>query len=331
MFAGAGIALAIAGVFSFLILPLFKLGQHLCELKASGDLSLAKLSCRVSLLVAGLVALLFLLPAELRRTSPGIVEYDPPSILRAPAKGFVDEVRVDEGDHVEQGQVIAVLRNDELQVKLQSLKIQLEQSMQLLRAARWVNDSSKAEEEQTNIASLRTQLEEMESQMQSLVICAPHSGKVVARGLKLLKGRYVDRGTEMGAIGNESSKRIKVSVSEWEASRSDEWRQKSVRIAFAGAFSWNAQVSHLESRASDHPADPSLTAVAGGYLPVREQPGAEEPVLIEPRVNAYIALGPKRSRSLLCGQRCHVLLSCWQQSLGGWILSKVREFSVSAI
>ena len=320
LFAGAGIVIAIIGFISFAVLPLVKLAGYLWSLYRAGTLDAGRLAMRVGLLAGTLGALLFVLPSEIRRTTPGIVEYDPPSVLRSNADGFVEEVLVADGERVSEGQPLIVLGNEELRIELETLEKSLAQAEQQMRSARWNNDSALLEEVRAEAIGLEQQVEELRLQFDGLVIRAPHSGKVVSRKIRGLVGTFVKRGEELGAVGNEDAKRVKISLSSWEASRAQEWASTPIRISVPGSWSWTSTLTRIEKRASEIPADPSLTAVGGGILAVREKEGADGPVLIEPRVNAYISLSPDRSRNLFSGQRCAVRLSCWRQSIGGAIV-----------
>lgn len=319
LFSGAGIVLAIAGVFSFILLPGFRIILALREQGLTEPLSWPRMMLRVGLLASAGVAILFLLPADWQRTCPGVVEYDPPAIVRAPTDGFVAELYVEDGEAVKAGQPILRLQNDDLAVKLLELKTLLKQEQLRMRAARWTNDSSKLQEATTNIQSVEEQLVELEVDISQLVVRAPHDGKVAVRALATLLGRHLERGQEIGAVGDEASKRVKISIGEWQASRSEQWLDTPVKIAVPGSWSWTSSVTRMDSRASEKLPHISLTAAGGGSLAVREKEGYEEPVLVQPRVNVYVSLDRERSQQLSCGQRCAARLACTGQSLGGQI------------
>ena len=315
LFAGAGVVMAIAGFVAFAVLPLLKLLGHLVALYRAQQLQAGRLLLRVSLLSGIVVGSSFLLPAEIARMSPGIVEYDPPSLLKAPADGFLETIHVDDGQEVVEGQPLFSLRNDELNLKLARLATELAKVEQQVRSARWATDSSKLGEFQSERNGLEQQIAEVQIQVKSLQVCAPCSGKVVSRQLKNRLGTYVHQGEEIGAIGRESSKRIKVSLSTWDASQHEQWKHQPARIVTNGKYSWTATISRLESRASEQLAHESLSAANGGSLPVVVKDDPDAPVLCEPRVNGFVTLDSTRSTRLQCGQRCSVGIRCSQKSL----------------
>lgn len=323
---GAGVLLAIAGGFCFLLLPLYQLARSLMLRRQQGELRLSVLAARVTLIVGLGFSTLFLVPAEFRRTVPGIVEYNPPAVLRPASDGFVEQVLVRNGEEVEEGQALLVMRNEDLLLELWSCESQLSQVEQEIRSARWKGDESLLKQAATRRNGLQQKAATLQEQVDGLTVRAPYSGRVVARNFAMLEGTFLEQGVEIGAIGNESRKRLKLSLGTWEASRSGSWLDIPVKILVAGHSSWSEKLERLESRATEKPADPSLTAEHGGPLAVRIDKQSKEPVLLEPRVAAFVPLSPSISRSLLCGQRCSARISCTRQTIGGRVLELLSDY-----
>ncbi|MEM8736200.1 MAG: efflux RND transporter periplasmic adaptor subunit, partial [Planctomycetota bacterium] len=295
--------------------PLFKLVRFLLNLQHEDGFDWPRLAVRLTTVCLLLIATLFMLPADVGRTAPGIVEFDPPSTVRAPVVGFIAEVFVENGQSLEQGQPILRIENDELVRELSSVRTQLEQAKQNARAARWDADSSKLGELNAELSALEAKAAELTKQVDGLLVKAPGPGKLLARNIENRIGVFVEEGQELASIGNRSKKRLKISLPVWDANRVDQWCDAPIRISIAGKSSWLESLSRIETRASDRPADPSITAVGGGSLPVLQSDSEEEPTLTEPRVNAYICLDAPTSDDLQCGQRCYVRLSGWRRSL----------------
>ena len=325
MFAGFGVALAIAGAVSFIAVPIGKLVVNLWQIHQESGLALGKLGMRLGAICCLIVGTLFALPAELERTAPGIVEYNPPSILRAPASGFLTEVFVNDGEPVEIGQPIARLRNEDLQLEVLALRTKLELTQKQLRTARWENELSEVDEGLAEIGALQSQLRELESKVDRLLICAPHSGRLVARNFGQRIGTYLDEGDEIAAVGDECRKRLKVSIGSWDASRIESWEDRPLNVRVTGLPTWQETLSRIETRASETPPDPTLTAANGGTLPVMQKEGEDSPVLTSPRLNAYVELSSDRSQALTCGQRCFVGLNGPRQSIAGYLQATIAK------
>lgn len=320
---GAGIILAVVGVYIYYVQPAARFVMHLHELWTARELYVARLIARLCLLGLVLLGPVLLFPMELAMTAPGIIEYDPPCVLRAPCDGFVEEIFVGDGELVAQGQPIARLRNEQLDIELSGLRRDLARVEQLARSARWRGNSSELKEVQSESASIVEQLVELEHQLGASLMEAPVAGRITARRLADLQGTYVRRGDEIVAIGQEHSKRAKVSLTQWEAAQHRDWGSQPVLLSVQGLAVQRVHLSHLESRASDQPAHLALTVVGGGRLAVLKRDDSH--VLCEPRINGYITLSESYSREVRCGQRCYVRLDCWRQSLGYWLWSKLLQ------
>ncbi|TWU28951.1 efflux RND transporter periplasmic adaptor subunit [Novipirellula artificiosorum] len=314
-FHGAGLVIAAAGLISFILLPLYRLGVHLVSLKQSGDLYPTRLLLRLGILFAAILPLTFVIPTDLQMTTPAIVQYDPPLVVRAPLDGFVDQVHVLDGETVTDGQPLVTLRNDDLVQSLGLLQKEIAQMELAVRSARWNGDTSLLGDSQSQLIGLREQVEAKQQELDSLVVRAPGGGRVVARQLAWQLGCYVHQGDELGAIGVEQQKRLKISLSQREASRHEGLSTNPVLVVMAGQPSWMAQISHVESRASVSIPDESLIAINGGNLPVLKTE-TEELLLSEPRINAFISLTAEQSQVLRCGQRAFVRIKHRHATLG---------------
>lgn len=325
LFAGAGIAIAIAGGFAFVVQPLILLAHRLIAMFLAGELLLGRLLARLCLISSTLALLIFVVPADWPRATPGVVEYDPPVVLRAPVNGFVETVLVQDGQTVVPNQPIVVLRNDDLVHELSQLRKQLAQAEQNSRSARWTNDSSKLDKAQAEIVGLQQQIRELDARVSGLIIRAPRGGKLVSRQLQSLPGTYLKQGEQCAEIGNEASKRLKISLSAWDASHYQDWKDRPIYVFIPAVPSWKAGLSHIESRASTVPPDLALTATHGGSLPMIKTDENRDPVLCEPRVNAYIALDAQQSLAVRCGQRGYVRTGCNRQSIGQLLWSYLES------
>ncbi len=98
-------------------------------------------------------------------------------------------------------------------------------------------------------------------------------------------------------------------------------RTISERILVLGHSNWSEKLERLESRATEKPADPSLTTEYSGPLGVKMEKQSKEPVLLEQRQTAFAPLRPSKSKLSLCGQRCSAGISCTRQTVSGRVLN----------
>jgi putative peptide zinc metalloprotease protein len=322
LFKGAGIIIALVGIFSFVINPIISLAKLLKKLHGEAQLSLGRLTLRLGLLAILAIGPLWLIPADLTWTAPAIVQYDPPAVLRSGTAGFIIELHVQDGETVTTGQPIVTLRNDDLELELAGLRKELAQIEQQILAAQWQADSSKLGDANSRKAGLMEQVEALQNQVDSLVIISPITGTLVARNLHLLVGTYVKAGHELAVVGSEDAKRLKVSITQREAKQANDWIHQPLRIVVNHQPTINAKMRRLETRADNIPPDDALLAVNGGPLATISTPD-EKLHLSEPRVSGHIPLTPTQALQLRTGQRAYVSISSCQQSLGSYLYEKL--------
>jgi multidrug efflux pump subunit AcrA (membrane-fusion protein) len=330
LFYGAGVILAVAGTLVFFALPAARFARSLVALHRQRDLLLWKLSARLGLFVVFLLGMMFILPADFRSTVPAIVEYDPPTYVRAMSEGFVERVYVVDGEVVELGQPIVRLANEQLLLQLETSRVELASTQQEIRSARWNGQPSLLADAQLRLTSLESQIKELEKRVEGLTVRAKRGGRVLGRDLADRVGSWVRRGEELAVIGNESSKRLKLVLNQKDASSRREWSKRPLSVTVLGVPGWAGRISHFDERASRAvPAD-ELIATNGGRLAVqRVEPGeASQPEdelfeLTEPHLCGYVPLAPSHSQILQVGQRAYVRIARRHISIAEWLYRKV--------
>jgi multidrug efflux pump subunit AcrA (membrane-fusion protein) len=257
----------------------------------------------------------FVVPIEPFASVPAVVEYDPPTILRASADGFVTEVHVADGQFVTANQPIATLQNDQLELRLSALDTSLAHAKQRARSGRWTQESSKVRDAEAQAIALQQQRDELVRQLDELVVRAPRDGRVVGRRVHQLVGVYLKQGAEIAAIGEENRKRLKISLNQTDASSSDVWVDSLLQARADGLEPWTIRISQMDSRATRIPAAPALLAVNGGPLSVEQtKEGGFE--WCEPRVSALAQVSEHQSLQIRCGQSCGVTLGVNRKTIG---------------
>ena len=125
IFHGAGLLLAIVAAAWWYVAPAVRMVRWLFGSRAAERPNRGRAAV---VTVGGASLAMFILlwtPASLPPTAPAIVEYAPPTILRARTPGFVERIYVVDGEQVKRDQLLCVLRNDELQLEVASLESQL--------------------------------------------------------------------------------------------------------------------------------------------------------------------------------------------------------------
>ncbi|HEV7402551.1 MAG TPA: HlyD family efflux transporter periplasmic adaptor subunit [Chthoniobacteraceae bacterium] len=269
---GGGLALAAVAAIAWLALPLARFGTALAtEVGHAGRW--LKVAARLAVL-AGATAAVVLVPWERSVSAPGIVEMAEALPLRADCPGFVETVRVRDGQEVAAGDLLVSLRNDEAAAQLTRARLDLMQQELRARLAYTREDVAAFQSEEAKAESLRRTVAEKSTYLKTLEIRAPFAGRVTNRRLANLSGTWFSAGQEVLRIGQAGAD-VKLAVSEGDAAwfRGSLGKAAEVRVDGRGAAG-RATLIRMEGRATREITEPALTAIAGGPLPLRR---AEEP------------------------------------------------------
>ncbi len=214
--------------------------------------------------------------------------------------------------------MLFTLSSDELYLEQSRLQALLLQAQLRVRAARWAADANKLGEANSDLQCLSDQLGEVQLQLDKCSIRAATSEYSWLGRVADLNGVIVKKGQELGELGSEGSKRVKVSAGQWESSRitANRWSRSSVALSRPIV----STLTLCDARLTTQLPDESMRADAGGQLPLEVKADGTLS-LIEQRATAYVALTPQQSLSFAAGQRVGVLLDCERQCLG----SRLRQ------
>lgn len=324
MFHGAGIAIAFLAILTWVAVPIGRFVTSLNYARQWRRLLWRRL-CILSGILAGAVVLLFVaIPWPGACVAPAVVDHTQPQVVRAESAGFVREVCVAAGDFVEQGQVLAVLENKQLQFELDDLRLNLEQSSLLCRMNETRHKLAESQAERDRIAEWNQRISEKEAQIAQLTIRAARQGNVVGRDLETLLGKFLHQGDQILIIGEEGKKQLQLSVSQDDLEAFAARIGHGIKVQVAGMTPWSATLTMLEPQAELHPKLLSLCAVHGGPIPVRERKAdagtnADESKCYEflaPRFGGSVELSDSQSRQLHSGQLATVWFRPHNETVG---------------
>lgn len=316
MFHGAGIVVAAAGVLLWFGRPILQLTRKLWQLSRLDPKKSLRATVLATASAAALGAFLFLTPWPAGATAPGILDHQDLAVVRAETPGFVRKIHVADGEEVSQGQLLIELENEELANEVADIRVAIQQSD--IRRSQFIrsHETASVQVETENHASLKKRLAEKLQQAESLTVRAPVAGRVMSRLLVWAEGTYAQPGTELVAIGDDSCKELRVSISQDDArwletatKQADGEAAIDVRLRSAGIT--KGTVRRILPGATRTPLHESLTAPAGGPLAVKANSDSDSPselVLTEPRVTAVIDLPSDVAARIPAGSFGHVWL-----------------------
>ena len=328
-FEGAGIALAAGAVFAWFVQPLWR-GLRFVLLGSRFERPnrvrfLAITTCAA----ASLAWMLTSVTAWHSISLPGVVESVDAAIVRAESPGFVEEVCVESGQAVREGDLLVRLSNHELETQRRQLVVEIERSELRSRTFQQVGELAARRAEDDNREGLRTKLAELDRSCDLLLVRAPRAGLVSASDLQSLLGSYVSPGRELLVIGNPDEKEIRVLVSQeqFEAASLSLDRVVHVRLIDDG-LATTGTLHKLEPRATTRSPHPALCAGAGGPIATKiassgsAARNCDSQELLEPHVIGYVSLDRAASQLLGSGQLATVRIAESPRPLGHWLLER---------
>ena len=300
---GAGVVLAGIGIAMWIRPQLKRLTLAIHKRWGTDRRSLLRASLSFILSLGLLTASWRYAPAPFPVSAPGVIEYSGDVQMRSEFDAFVDEIHVGDGDEVCVGDLLLVLRNDDVTRKYKELKIAMEQA----RLREWIaideGNVPEAHVQSRNVEALQRQFAQIRRQFDSQFLRAPIDGKVVRRGLANQIGSFVNEGSLLLSIGREQEKEVVVSVSQDDFDRVVDHVGSNVPIHLGG-FAWQEGLfAKLEPRASTALSAECLAANEGGPLAVESialDPNASEnkPTvqLVTPRFRGVVAIAPDAGR-----------------------------------
>ncbi len=332
LFHGAGIVLAGVALVLWLGLPAMSFIRYLFFGKPGERPSRLRFCCTAGSAVTTFVAVFGFVPWPGARNAPAVVEYSPHTVVRAFSAGFVREIYVHDGQQVSKCQPLLMLESRELKRELADLDLQIRQSTIRSQRHEQKGEIAQKQAEAKNREALVTQHSEKSSQIEQLTIRATHAGSVVRRNLAEIRDTYFNEGDEILAIGDESQKELRVSLSQDDLEAFTRLSGASVQIDILRLPLWQARVRTVIPRATPTLTHPALAAANGGPLPVKpvnrrtdnSRSGTHE--LLVPRFSAIVPLTASYSAILHSGQLATITYRPCHESIGEHLYQTVSQW-----
>lgn len=284
-------------------------------------------------LVAGLFALLALVPVPDRVRAPGVVEASNFRDLNSETAGFLVERISAPGQAVAAGQALIRLQAPELELEQRAAEMQLLQVQALLRRAEseMVADLAPLREQAEVIAAT---LADLRHRREALVVRAPIAGVWVAPEVEASLGQWIPRGTALGTVVDASSFRF-VAVLPQVATHLFGATIARAEIRVSGQENLNRQAERVQVIPFQHGVlpSPALGWAGGGEIAVApEDPRgltATEPFFL---IRAAFVSAPEQGPELVHGRSGTMritlgslpLLWQWERSVRQFLQQRYR-------
>lgn len=216
-FGGVSLGIIVIGVGLMVLAPVHRFLQNFSKRGRLPDMRPSRVVLTVSLIVGAFVVF-FLVPLPQKVRGLALIQADPDQVRRVDVPetgGFLEHVQIKDGQTVKKGDILAVLANPKLEIRLrlneaeQGLKRQ-QQNAQVAELSDTQPGEDAGFESLQGEVELQTLIQEHEAlraQKDRLVLRAPTDGVVMGLLPVEEKGRWLEKSTELCRIGNPSSLR----------------------------------------------------------------------------------------------------------------------------
>jgi putative peptide zinc metalloprotease protein len=316
-----GILLALGTVFSFTVLPLWKLARYLASPR------LGRHRRRAVLVTCGSFATVLLLlgawPMASRFRAPGVLHAEEYSQVFTSTPGVVREVLSRTGERVKKGQPLLRLESRELELELDAARAELARAIAEEERALTRNAA-----ELVPIRSRRgvseKRVRRIEEQLRGLVVVAAHDGRWVSQRIAQTVGQWFPRGQRIGEIVQDAEFRFTAVISQDDAANlfSGGIRDSEVRIRGQAAQTVRVSAVRIIPAQQEMLPSPALGWSAGGEIATSQrdpnglraaEPFFELRATLQPREGVEFLHG--RSGSIRVELAREPLLAQWYRKL----------------
>jgi multidrug efflux pump subunit AcrA (membrane-fusion protein) len=173
----------------------------------------------MQLVAGGIVLALLLLPAPTRVSTGFVLQPGTRAFVRAETPGWVEAIKVEEGERVAARTVVAILRNPEVEVRSEILERRLLAEERALAAASAEGDAGSFREHWQRREQLRLELADVRAHVAGLVLRAPVGGIVTTPRLAERAGEFLAEGETFCEVVERDPLRARVLVPDRDVER----------------------------------------------------------------------------------------------------------------
>jgi len=257
-----------------------------------------------------------LLPSSSR--TQGIVWVDEQAQVYASNAGQINQIFVDNGELVEQGQPVMLIESPQLLVELAQRRSAVR--LAELEVSRYrQSDPVRARSAMIDLQQSQTEVDDVLARLDALTITAPFAGRFAMDAEALTKGSYVSKGQLLGYVIDNSERVIRAVVDQDDIGRVEQGvSQAHVRLASDMLHSLPARLSRQVPSASHEL--PSIALANDGFSGFHVQVSQQDN-LVKTRDKVFhfeliITVPPDTLAQAPVGTRAFVTLIHRQESLG---------------
>ena len=275
--------------------PAYRLGKSLHRRGRIPDMKMGRvwlLAAAIALVIIGIVTV----PLPMSVRGMGLIQMDPTAVRKVivpESGGFLVRLAVEDGQSVQKGDIVAVLENPELEIRLklnlEEQKLRREQLAALARSAASAGvaadrirlDTAQAEDE---LNRLRAEERDLREQFDRLTLRAPRAGTVVRLVREEMIGKLLEGGTLLCEVGDATRLHALMLLETHERQLVKAGAEASILIHGRGYRYWPGTVAEIAAKEAQE-VPPELSSRTGGEVVTKPDP---ELKIEKPRQQYYL-------------------------------------------
>lgn len=174
-------------------------------------------SSGVKIAVAAIILIALLAwPGASKVSSDFVLEPIRRAEIHATVPGWISSVPVKEGQQVQAGEILAELKNPDLDARAAVVSGQMSMAQGAFHAAQATGKQQVAAEQSAKAQTLGTELNEIRARQAALVIRAPFAGFVASPQIEQRIGEYIEQGGALLTLADRSQMKARILVRDWE-------------------------------------------------------------------------------------------------------------------
>ncbi|MEE9132892.1 MAG: GAF domain-containing protein [Gemmatimonadota bacterium] len=223
-----------------------------------------KLLTRVGLPAA--LLLVFILFPWAQRVTPRDTQILPGNRMpiRATVDGLLVDIRVNEGDAVSEGSVLAVLRDDDIRMKIQEASAERAVAERAAAAAQARGDETQARIAEIDVRQLRARLELLGEQLERTRLRAQVAGVVLTQRPDEMLGEWLNAGETFVVLGRTDRLEVEARVAQRDIERVRSGQRLRLKVTALPHYTFVGTVTEIAPYADSTLAgDPTFVVRAG--------------------------------------------------------------------
>ena len=202
----------------------------------------------------GVAFLLFIPPVPSKISTDLVLEPGRDAHVRAEVPGAIHKVLVRQGDSVQQGQVLAVLENPEIEAEARAVTDELALASSNLRYAQGRSDLDQAAPAGRERKRLLEQQDVAQKRVEALTIRAPFAGIVTTSLVEQRAGEYLDAGDDFCQVVDRTNMKARILVRDWELEEIHQGADAKIKVLPFPYHTYEGRVEQiLPAAAQDRP------------------------------------------------------------------------------